>query len=102
MTDIINNPKSKDYCIDASDSRIMIKNKAKHPTKMINVIISGKNGVQVNILYMDTCNEKDITINTGSTSEDVEKLRFEVSKFFDSLLPGIIMINSELDENRKK
>ena len=102
LTDVLNNPKSKDYCMNATNSRMIIKDKIEDPAKMLIIASSGKNGAEVHMFfYSGVEGKKDIIINTDSTNEDVEKLRLELSKFFDSMLPGIILINNELDKNRK-
>ncbi len=102
MTDILNNSEGRNYCISADNRRIIIRDKMEDATKMMTINISGNNGIKVNVFNLDLDTGKYMTINTGSTSEDVKTLKLEMSKFLGSLLPGIIMINNELDENRKK
>ncbi|MCX6774431.1 MAG: hypothetical protein NTY68_05565 [Candidatus Micrarchaeota archaeon] len=102
MKEIIDNPNSDDYFIRVNDSKLAVGDRVKDPTKMIILTVSGKNGVKVSIFNLDAGSGDETEITSKSTSKDVDKLRLEMSRFFGTLLPGIILINTELEENRKK
>jgi hypothetical protein len=103
MAAILDNSKRNDYYIDATDSRMIIKDRRENPTKMLVMGSSGRNGVDFHIFYYEEGEkEKGISLHTGSTRKDVDGARTEVSRFFGTLLSGMILINTELEENRKK
>jgi hypothetical protein len=103
ITNIFNkeNNESISY-IDVDDLGVTLNNKMNDPTKVMTMVPYGKNGVSFSVLDMDSDNGKCMTIDTNSTGENVNTLRTEMSKFMGNPLPEIIMINNELEENKKK
>jgi hypothetical protein len=102
MTEILGNKRGKDYYINATNSRMTIKDDTKDPTKMMTITVFEKNGVKVNIFDLNMDTGKYMTIDTNSTGEDVDNLRLETSKFFGNLVPDIMDITKEVNENKKK
>ncbi|MCX6773963.1 MAG: hypothetical protein NTY68_03115 [Candidatus Micrarchaeota archaeon] len=95
-----NKPDDKDYYISADEEQIIVKDDAKDPTKMMLMMPEGKDGISISF-YSSSEWERRMVLNPRSTGKDVDGLRLRSAKFFDTLLPTLIMINMELDENRR-
>jgi hypothetical protein len=95
-----NKPDTKDYFISADEEQIIVKDDAKDPKKMMMIVPEGRDGISVSF-YLKSEWDKRIILTPRSTGEDVNSLRLGSAKFFDAMLPTLIMINIELDENKK-
>jgi hypothetical protein len=98
-----NRPKGKRYFISANEDQILIKDDAKNPTKTLMIRPDGKDGICVDIGYADGAQGRDFSIllNPKSTLEEIINLRMNASKFFDTALSELILINAKPEENKK-